>query len=111
MNDRAFILREDKAEEFLSKRKQNKRTDDKNENKDTKEIGKILIYKRNPIKFLLKTDNGLLITNWKFSIKYCRHNKKPLAKFHILIRTPLLCFEHNNGGTWIGNKHVIWFRN
>ena len=48
MNDRAFILREDKAEEFLSKGKQNKRTDNKNEdnisildrmsNEDAKEI-------------------------------------------------------------------------
>lgn len=70
---------------------------------------KIHIYKREPIKFLFKTKDGILIANWKFHVRYYRWNKRPLTKLHILIRMPFFCLERNNGGTHIGNKHVIWF--
>ena len=61
------------------------------------------------IKFFFKTKDGLIFENWRFIIRFCRWNKKPLVKLHILIRTPFLCLERNNGGTQIGNKHIIWF--
>lgn len=70
---------------------------------------KIHTYKKEPIRFVYTDNDGVHIVNWKFNIRWCKWNKKPLSKLHILIRTPLLCIERNNGGTWIGNKHVIWF--
>lgn len=70
---------------------------------------KIHMYKKEPIHFFYKDNDGLHIVNWRFYIHWCKWNKKPLSKLHILIRIPLLCLEKNNGGTQIGNKHVIWF--
>ena len=70
---------------------------------------KIHLYKKEPIHFFCKVNDGVHLINWKFKIHWCRWNKKPLSKLHILIRTPLLCLERNNGGTAIGNKYVIWF--
>ena len=69
----------------------------------------VWIKRKEPIKFFFKTKEGLSLANWRFIIHYCKWNSKPFVKWHILIRTPLLCLERNNGGTQIGNKHVLWF--
>lgn len=70
-------------------------------------IPKRLIYIRepNPIRFFFFgiPDGGLTIANFKFRIRF----GKP--RTHILIRTPLFCFERHNGGTIIGNKHQLYF--
>lgn len=70
---------------------------------------KIHLYKKEPIHFIYKDNDGVHLVNWKFIIHWCRWNKKPFSKLHILIRTPLLCLERNNSGTKIGNKYVVWF--
>ena len=71
---------------------------------------KILMFKRKDrIKFFFRTKDGLESANWRFMIVYNKWNTKPFVKLHILIRTPLLCIERNNGGTQIGNKYVVWF--
>lgn len=73
-----------------------------------------LIYIRNPepIKFFFfHKPEGLLIANFRFKISFNKCNSKNLNKLHILIRTPMLCIDRDNGGTTIGNKHQLYFVN
>ena len=73
-----------------------------------------LIYIRNlePIKFFFfHKPEGLLIANFRFRIRYNRCNSKNLNKLHILIRTPFICIERNNGGMIIGNKRQLYLVN
>ena len=70
----------------------------------------IYIYNPEPIKFFFwYKPEGLLITNFRFRVSYSRCNSKNLNKLHILVRTPLLCINRDNGGTTIGNKHQLFF--
>ena len=72
----------------------------------------IYIYNPDPIKFFFwRKPEGLLIANFRFSVRYNRWNSKYMRKLHILIRTPLFCIDRNNGGTTIGNKHKLYFGN
>lgn len=72
----------------------------------------IYICNSEPIKFFFfHKPEGLLIANFRFRVRYNRCNSKNLNKLHILIRTPLLCIDRNNGGTTIGNKHQLYFVN
>lgn len=69
----------------------------------------IWLKRKYPIKFFFRTKEGLALANWKFIIHYNKWNNKPLVKLHVLIQTPFLCFERNNGGTQIGNRRILWF--
>ena len=70
----------------------------------------IYIYNPDPIRFFFWfKPEGLLIVNFRFRVSYSRCNSKNLNKLHILIRSPLLCIDRNNGGTTIGNKHQLFF--
>ena len=70
----------------------------------------IYIYNPDPIRFFFWfKPEGLLIANFRFRVSYSRCNSKNLNKLHILIRSPLLCIDRNNGGTTIGNKHQLFF--
>ena len=70
----------------------------------------IYIYNPDPIRFFFwHKPEGLLIANFRFRVSYSRCNSKNLNKLHILIRSPLLCINRDNGGTTIGNKHQLFF--
>lgn len=62
--------------------------------------------RKDKIRFLFKCDDGFMVRNLRFRIKWAKYNPKG-KRLHIQIWTPFLCLIRDNSKLEIGNKYQL----
>lgn len=64
------------------------------------------IGKEHKIRFFFRCDDGFMLRNLRFRIKWAKHNPKG-KRLHIQIWTPILCLVRDNSKTEFGNRYKL----